>query len=530
MNSLLQQLRQLWSQLGLNQRVTLSVTGVAVMAGMIGLVAWSQRPQMQLLYGRLSPKDVTTVMASIQELGVKSEMGGSGTAIYVPSDQVHKVRMSLASKGIPAGEGVGFEIFDRGNFGVSDFIQRTNYNRALQGELGRTISQLQGVRSARVLVVIPENKLLFTEVRTKPTASVFIEGSLSTDQVNSVRFLVANSVEGLKAEDVSIVDNRGQNLTESLKEDPVLGAATSQMRLRKNVEDYFASKVETMLARVLGPGKAVVRVSAELESEALTRSEEKFDPDGQVIRNETTTDDTLTTNESEPGAQPVGATANLNTPDAGGKNNTKTSDQQKKNKTTTFEINKVVLNSVKSPGSVSRLTAAVVVAPDPLSAQEKDPKKAEKKTEDRKAMLRGMVANALGVKGTEEELKRVVSIEEMPFSELPATEQGIMDMIARNTDLLRDAGAVLVAVLLFGAFVRMLRKTKPDEIPMEMLSSQTEPETEAVGSLPGGQQSSFSAPQPVTVDLINDMIRRKPENIGAALRNWIETDKANGAG
>jgi flagellar M-ring protein FliF len=165
-----------------------------------------------------------------------------------------------------------------------------------------------------------------------------------------------------------------------------------------------------------------------------------------------------------------------------------------------------------------------------LNAQEKDPKKAEKKTEDRKAMLRGMVANALGVKGTEEELKRVVSIEEMPFSEMPATEQGIMDMIARNTDLLRDAGAVLVAVLLFGAFVRMLRKTKPDEIPMEMLSSQTEPETEAVGNLPGGQQSSFSAPQPVTVDLINDMIRRKPENIGAALRNWIETDKANGAG
>ena len=94
--------------------------------------------------------------------------------------------------------------------------------------------------------------------------------------------------------------------------------------------------------------------------------------------------------------------------------------------------------------------------------------------------------------------------------------------------LLRDAGAVLVAVLLFGAFVRMLRKTKPDEIPMEMLSAQTEPEP--VGSLAGGQQSSFSSSQPVTVDLINDMIRRKPDNIGAALRNWIETDKANEAG
>jgi flagellar M-ring protein FliF len=170
----------------------------------------------------------------------------------------------------------------------------------------------------------------------------------------------------------------------------------------------------------------------------------------------------------------------------------------------------------------------VVVAPDPANAQEKDAKKAEKKTEDRKAMLRGMVANALGVKGTEDELKRVVSIEEMPFSELPVSDQGIVDMLARNSDLLRDAGAVLVAVLLFGAFVRMLRRTKPDEIPMEMLSAQTE--AEPVGSLPGGQQNNFAAPQPVTVDLINDMIRRKPENIGAALRSWMETDKGNGAG
>jgi flagellar M-ring protein FliF len=132
------------------------------------------------------------------------------------------------------------------------------------------------------------------------------------------------------------------------------------------------------------------------------------------------------------------------------------------------------------------------------------------------------------VKGTEDELKRVVSIEEMPFSELPVSDQGIVDMLARNSDLLRDAGAVLVAVLLFGAFVRMLRRTKPDEIPMEMLSAQTE--AEPVGSLPGGQQNNFAAPQPVTVDLINDMIRRKPENIGAALRSWMETDKGNGAG
>jgi len=311
MNSLFQQLRQLWSQLGLNQRVTVAVAGAAVLAGMVGLVAWSQRPQMQLLYGRLSTKEIASVVSSVQELGVRHELGANGTAVYVPADQVHKIRLALASKGIPSGEGVGFEIFDRANFGVSDFIQRTNYSRALQGELSRTISQLQGVRSARVLVVMPENRLLFTDTRSKPTASVFVEGSINQEQVNSIRFLVANSVEGLKTEDVAVVDNRGQVLTEGLKDDPSLGAASAQMRLRRSVEDYFANKVETMLAKVLGPQKAVVRVSAELDSEATTRTEEKFDPEGQVVKTETTTDDTTTTNESEAGAQPVGATANL---------------------------------------------------------------------------------------------------------------------------------------------------------------------------------------------------------------------------
>lgn len=530
MNSILQQIRQLWSQLGINQRVTLAVTGSAVIAGMIALVAWSQRPQMQLLYGRLSPKDISSVMASIQELGVKSDLGANGTAVYVPSDQVHKIRMALAAKGIPSGEGVGFEIFDRANFGVSDFIQRTNYSRALQGELSRTISQLQGVRNARVMVVTPENRLLFTDARTKPTASVFIEGSINTEQVNSIRFLVANSVEGLKAEDVSVVDNRGQNLTEGLKDDPIMGQASGQMRLRRNVEDYFANKVDTMLVKVLGPGNSVVRVSAELETEALSKNEEKFDPEGQVIRNETTTDDTTSTNETEAAPQATGSTANAATPGEGAAGGPKkVSDMAKKQKTTSFEINKTITNAVKAPGSVKTLTVAVVVAPDPTVEREKDTAKKEKLREDRKSMLRGVVANALGV--AQKDIKSNVSIEEMPFQSIPKEEQGMLETLVRNSDLLRDAGAVLVAVVLFGAFVRMLKKTKPDEIPMEMLVAQSE--TEGGQALPGARGGSGSAgpgagmmiPQPVTVDLINDMIRRKPENVGAALRSWMDSDK-----
>ena len=226
MKEYLQQLRQLWGQLGINQRVSLGLAVVAVIGGMAALFLWARQPSMQLLYGRLAEKDVSEVVAAVQAANIRYELGSGGNSIYVPASEVHKLRMQLASKGIPSGEGVGFEVFDRPNFGISDFVQRTNYVRALQGELARTISQLSGVRSARVLIVMPENRLLFTDVKAKPTASIFVEGNVSSEGVNSIRSLVANSVEGLRIDDVSVVDNHGTVLTENLRDDPQLGSAS----------------------------------------------------------------------------------------------------------------------------------------------------------------------------------------------------------------------------------------------------------------------------------------------------------------
>ena len=163
----------LWRQLGLNQRVSLTLTAAAVLAGMAALTMWSHRPRMQLLYGRLSAKDAADVVSAVQAQGVTYEMGAGGTSIYVPSDKVYTIRMDLAAKGLPSGDGSGFEIFDKSNFGVSDFVQHTNYLRAIQGELSRTIGQLNGVRAARVMVVMPENKLLLGDNKTRPTNTIF---------------------------------------------------------------------------------------------------------------------------------------------------------------------------------------------------------------------------------------------------------------------------------------------------------------------------------------------------------------------
>src|SRR5580693_4641254 len=301
MKKLLLSLLALWQQLGLNQRVSLTVTALAVTGGMIGVVLWARRPDYQLLYARLGDKDASGIVGYLQAQNVPYQITAGGTAVEVPSDQVYKLRMDLAAKGLPGGDGVGFEIFDKGQFGLSDFVQRTNYLRAVQGELARTISQLQGVKSSRVMIVQPENRLLLTDQGVKSTASVFVDmggGRLETEQVNAIRHLVANAVQGLQPDEVAVVDNHGRVLSEELKQDPTLGTASSQMRYRQQIEEYLAKKVESMLAPVVGAGNAVVRVSADIDTEATTLTEEKYDPEGQVVRTQTTTDDTSSTTDS----------------------------------------------------------------------------------------------------------------------------------------------------------------------------------------------------------------------------------------
>jgi len=506
MKNLAKQLLAIWRALGINQRITIAVAAGVVIAGMVALVAWSHRPQMQLLYGRLSDKDVSEISGLLQEQSIQYEIGTGGSSIYVPADQVAKVRMDLASKGVPEGDGVGFEIFDRTNFGISDFVQRTNYTRALQGELSRTISQLHGVRSARVMIVMPENRLLFSDTKTKPTASVFVDagmGALSSEAVNSIRFLVANSVEGLQVDDVAVIDSSGNVLTENMKDDGDFGAASSQMKLRKNVEDYLSNKVETMLDGVLGPGNAVVRVSAELESDATTKTQETYDPDGQVLRTETTTEDTTTTSESDANgggsaAPSVGASSNVPGSNSGSTDLTKTggksSQQSRKDHSDNYEINKTTVNAVRSPGSVIGLSAAVFIA---AKAEARKPEEIE--------ALRKMVVNALGVKN-DTGANPTVTLEEVAFQNQTVTKPSVADLVLSNSDLLRNAFAILVAFVVLAVFLGMLKRSKPDNIPIELLKPQPPPAPPAAV---------------ISADTLNDLIRQKPANVGAALRGWM---------
>ena len=236
----------------------------------------------------------------------------------------------------------------------------------MQGELARTISQLDEIECARVMMVLPENRLLIDKDK-HPTASVFVRlrgnGQLAPQAVNSIRFLVANSVEGLKPNFVSVMDNQGNVLSENVENDSLVGLTATQLDARRNLEQYLAKKAEGMLEKVLGPGQAIVRVSAEINFDTITRTEEKFDPDGQVIRTQTkdeTTEDTTTAANDEV----VGISANtpaLRTPPARPRPVTNTRNK-KTTGTTEYEISKSTSTILQSAGGLKRLSAAVTVA------------------------------------------------------------------------------------------------------------------------------------------------------------------------
>lgn len=357
-----QQLGKIWNQLGMNQRVTIVISGLAVLVGLSALVLWSSRPSYSLLYGRLDPTEAGNIIAELEEQNIPTRLGSGGSSIYVPQSFVHKARMQLATKGLPKESGIGFEIFDKPAFGMSDFIQQANYLRAVQGELARTISQIDGIESTRVMIVKPESRLL-VDPDKKTTASVFIKlrsaGAIDSGAVNAIRFLVANSVEGLKASGVTVVDNGGNVLSESGEEGSLFSMSTSQFAARQRIEKYLERKIQNLLEGFLGPDSVAVSVAAELNNETITKTDEVYAPD-PVISSLTETEETTTSESPQPSGvpgTPINTLTDTNATAFATVNNQTTSNDT----TTEYAVSLSKTNLVRTAGNIKRLSASVFI-------------------------------------------------------------------------------------------------------------------------------------------------------------------------
>ncbi|HTS18840.1 MAG TPA: flagellar basal-body MS-ring/collar protein FliF [Verrucomicrobiae bacterium] len=507
------QLSTVWKQLGANQRVSVVFAAIAVIGGLIVLSMWSSRSDYALLYGKLDDGEAARVIAALDDAKVPYRAGGGGS-VYVPADKVHLMRMQLASKGIPKGDGVGFEIFDKPNFGISDFVQRANYLRALQGELARTIGQLDEVEAARVMIVMPENRLL-TDNQQKTTASVFVRlrgnSELSASAVNSIRFLVANSVEGLKPGGVTVVDNRGTVLSGSEDEDSVAGLTGSQLASRRAIEQYLGQKAQGMLEKVLGPGQAVVRVAVEVNTETINRTEEKFDPDGQVARSNTTSEEDNNSTTANGGGV-VGVAANAASQTNAAPAVATTTVSKHKTINNQYEINKSVSNILDSPGGLKRVSAAVFVA-SKFEGTGAD-RKAVPRTPEEMDKLRKIVQSALGLQLNDPTRKDEITLEEMPFNDAFPVDVA-QQMQKQQThemwwEVGRNAGYVVLALGIVFIFLRMFKKAAAES------ESLIPPAAAANGNGKARTEEGV-----VTVEVLNRLIRENPANMNQAVRSWL---------
>jgi len=545
---LLAQLRDIWNQLGASQRVSVAAATFVLVAGLTAMAVWSSRTDYGLLYGGLSDSEASKVISALDDAKVPYKVGSGGGSILVPQDKVYTLRMQLAGRGIPQGEGVGFEIFDKPNFGISDFVQRANYVRAVQGELARTIGQINEIESARVMVVLPENRLLLDKDKY-PTASVFVRvrgnSQLQPQAINSIRFLVANSVEGLKPNHVSVVDNLGNVLSENADDDSMAGLTSSQLAARRNLEQYLAKKAQDMLEKALGPGQAIVRVSAEINYDTVSSTQEKFDPDGQVLRTQTKNDESTDSSTTSSGSSPVGISANTSTStnasQTAGNAPLNNSNNHKVTSTVEYEIGKTTSSQVQSAGGIKRLSAAVTVAA--LMDGTGTDRKAVPRTPEQLAQLRSIVASAVGVDSTRGD---AITLEEMPFNDQFATEiTHDLDQQQQHEfwwnqvrNLIYPALGLVALVILLRLFKSTPVQEIPIGVPVGRLMGAYRTNGNGNGHANGngngngnghsyrpGELTYETQPGVVTVDVLNRLIKENPSNMSQAIRNWMNNGR-----
>ena len=533
------QLKAIWSQLGAGQRLTVGAATFVFIAGLAAIGLWSSHGDYGLLYGRLSDAEASKVISALDDAKVPYKISAGGGSIMIPQDKVYQMRMQLAGRGIPQGDGVGFEIFDKQNFGISDFVQRANYVRAVQGELARTISQIDEVESARVMIVLPENRLLLDKDKFA-TASVFVRvrgnSQLQPQSINSIRFLVANSVEGLKPNHVSVVDNLGNVLSENSDNDSLSGLTGSQLAARRNLEQYLAKKAQDMLEKVLGPGQAIVRVSADINYDMVSRTEEKFDPDGQVIRSQTKNDennDSLTSSSSAP----VGISANTAT-DANTNGVASSPVTNTKNHKTIanveYEIGKTTSNTTLAAGGIKRLSVAVTVA-SRMEGTGAD-RKATPRTPEEIDKLRRIVTTACGVEtGTDNTRGDAITLEELPFNDQFAADlTKELDTQQKHDmwmNLVRNGTYPVLGVIALVVLLRIFKRTPVQDIPIgipvgRLMAANGNGHGHGNGN--GNGNGNAHKPSPfetesgvVTVDVLNRLIKENPANMTQAIREWM---------
>ncbi|NDE90224.1 MAG: flagellar M-ring protein FliF [Alphaproteobacteria bacterium] len=452
MNQLMQTLRGL----GVVRLAALGGTMLAVIIFFAFMATKMSSGPMALLYSGLDPSDGGSIVAQLDTLKIPYEVSANGTSIKVPTEQVGKLRMNMAQQGLPRGGSIGYEIFDqKDGFSTTSFVQNINQLRALEGELARTISTVNAVQSARVHLVLPKHEM-FSQNDQKASASVFLKikgaASLGKDQVAAIRQLIAAAVPNLQTDNISIVDDKGALLAKSMDRNSAAGEASTQEEMRHNFEKAQVDKIEDLLSRSLGYGKARAEVSVEMDFDKVTTSSEIYDPEGQVVRSQVTKSEEGKTTESGSGG--VSAAGNLPGGASGGggaTNNASNNTEEQIN----YEINKTVRSHVRESGSIKKQSVAVLV--DGLYEAGAVGKQVYKpRSKEELEQIKTLVRSAVNVDATRGDSIEVVNMQFTSATDgQTAGDGGLMAFM--TPEMMRIAESVIMALLGLLAILLVVR-------------------------------------------------------------------------
>jgi len=418
------QVTEFFRRLSPKQKILIGTVTVAVFAAIMGLVSIVSKPTYGILFSNLNEQDASKIVQVLKEKSVPFNLDDNGRTILVPKQQLYELRLAMASEGLPNSSIIGYEIFDRTNLGISDFVQKVNYRRALEGELSRTILNLNEVEGVRVHIVTPE-KALFKEDEKPTTASVVLKlksgKPLRTEVAQGIAHLVASSVEGLDASNVTILDTRGNVLTENNKSNSLAALTSTQYELQQKVESYLAQKAQSLLNGALGIGNSLVQVNAELDFRQVEKNLEQYDPDNTVVRSEQISEEKTVLRDSLPPST---------------RNNT----------VTNYEVNKTIEHIVENVGNIRRLSIAAIVNDKPLIKEVSGEKVTEYKPRDTEEMnrLADIVKRAVGFNM---ERNDDISVVNIPFGNVSE------DQLVTDEQMPQEWNDIAVKVVLIAAMI-----------------------------------------------------------------------------
>jgi flagellar M-ring protein FliF len=514
----------------------LGLLGAILAVGLVSVLWMSGDGRHQLLYTQLTMEDAAAITAKLREMQVPYTIEGDGTTIMVPATMVYDTRLRLATEGLPQGGGTGFELFDQRSFGMTEFVQKLNYRRALQGELARTITQLAAVQSARVHIVLPE-KSLFVEHQDKPTSSVVVKlvhgRRLSQAQIRGVAHLIGSSVEGLNPDDVTVLDINGDILSKNEGNTSFLSQTETQLSHQQTLEQQLERRVQSLLEHVVGKGKVLVRVSASLDFQHIERTEERFDADNPAIRSEQRS--------KEKGAGPgffaiglPGVRSNVDVTNEPQEQKNTQITTIRENETINYELTKTVSKIVAPSGEVKKISVAVLVdgsykTGDTEGAQTYVPRAAEELVK-----YEEIVKSAVGYNEARGDQVVVANTPFEPQGDLETLEMAKESQRAFWLNLGRY-GAYVVLGLLFLMFIaRPLVRWIIGEIPFVPTDTELprtvrelEADMEVAGMLGEGQEEEkeiLKISKPSGKELRTQMaefIRTEPERAVEIFRVWL---------